>query len=397
MKGLYKKTFAMIMAAMMICTGNAVSVMAEAETKTEMAEEQKESAKFSARLTDLLAEQSEDNVLVSGLSVKTALAMLAQGATGETLKELEELLGMDQEVLRTEAQELLQQYNALEEVTLSMADGLWTNQDLVVKEEYVKLLEEYFEATAREMDFTERESADEINQWISEKTNGLIEDVIDAEMLKGMQAVLANALYFKAGWADPFVALEEQDFHNQDGSVTSVEMMSSTEDTYLENEAAFGFMKPYSEGMVFVGILTKEEGEFTLEDLNLDSLVQSQTQEYDVDVSLPKFKIECGTSLNDALGKMGLEKAFTDAAELDGISETELQVSEVIHNTCMEVDENGTEAAASTVVMIKEMALMPEKEIKEVTLDRPFAFGIYDTEHDQWIFTGKMVKMESER
>ena len=394
MKGLYKKTFAMIMAAMMICTGSTVSVMAEAETKTEMAEEQKESAKFSAQLTDLLAEQSEDNVLVSGLSVKTALAMLAQGATGETLKELEELLGMDQEALRAEAQELLQQYNALEEVTLSMADGLWTNQDLVVKEEYVKLLEEYFEATAREMDFTESESADEINQWISEKTNGLIEDVIDAEMLKGMQAVLANALYFKAGWEDPFVTLEEQDFHNQDGSVTTVEMMSSTEDTYLENEAAFGFMKPYSEGMVFVGILPKEEGEFTLEDLNLDSLVQSQTQDYDVAVSLPKFKIECGTSLNDALGKMGLEKVFTDAAELDGISETELKVSEVIHNTCMEVDENGTEAAASTVVMVKEMALLPEKEIKTVTLDRPFAFGIYDTEHGQWIFTGKMVKMD---
>lgn len=392
MKGMYKKAFAMMMAAMMVCTGSIGSVMAEAETET--VETQKESAEFSAQLTDLLAEQSDGNVLVSGLSVRTALAMLAQGATGETLKELEELLGMDQESLRTEAQELLWQYNALEEVTLSMADGLWTNQDLVVKEEYVKLLEEYFEADAREMDFTESGSADEINQWISEKTHGLIENVIDADMLKDMQAVLANALYFKAGWADPFDSLEEQDFHNQDGTVTSVEMMSSTEETYLENEAATGFMKPYSEGMVFVGILPKEEGEFTLEELDLDGLVQSKTQDYDVDISLPKFKIECGASLNDALKKMGLEAVFTDAAELDGISETELQVSEVIHNTCMEVDENGTEAAAATVIMVSKMAFMPDKEIKEVILDRPFAFGIYDTEHDQWIFTGKMVQMD---
>lgn len=391
MKGLYKRTFVMIMAAMMVCTGSAVPVMAE----TEMAENQKESAKFSAQLTDLLAEQTDDNVLISGLSVRTALAMLAQGATGETLKELEELLGMDQEALRKEAQILLLQYDVLEEVTLSLADGLWTNQDFVVKEEYVELLEKYFDATAREMNFTKSESAGEINQWISEKTNGLIEDVIDAETLTGMQAVLANALYFKAGWADSFVALKEQEFHNQDGSVTSVEMMSSTEETYLENEAAFGFMKPYSEGMVFVGILPKEEGEFTLEELDLDSLVQSRTQDYDVTVSLPKFKIEFGISLIDALGKMGLEKVFTDAAELDGISETELQVSEVLHNTFMEVDENGTEAAASTVVMVEMTALEEEiKEIKEVILDRPFAFGIYDTEHDQWIFTGKMVKMD---
>ena len=172
-------------------------------------------------------------------------------------------------------------------------------------------------------------------------------------------------------------------------------MMHSTESAYLENENAIGFIKNYYDGYAFVGILPKNEGNFNLTDLDIENLIASKTYDYDVNIGLPKFKIEYDTSLVQALQQFGVRDAFIpEIADFSGIAK-DLFITDIIHKTYISVDEIGTEAAAVTAITMDNATAMPEqKEEKDVILDRPFAFAIIDLENNTIFFSGKITNIK---
>ena len=233
-----------------------------------------------------------------------------------------------------------------------------------------------------------------INKWCSDKTHELIPEIINST--ENIESVLINALYFKANWLEEFYegATKKEIFKGSKGDV-EVDMMHSTESTYLENEHAIGFIKHYFDGYAFVGILPKNEGAFNLADLDLEGLINSKTYEYDVNIGLPKFKVEYETSLVSALQQFGVKDAFIPkVANFEGIAK-DLFITDIIHKTYISVDEIGTEAAAVTAITMDNAAFAPEqKQVKDVILDRPFAFAIIKTDNNNILFSGKITNIE---
>lgn len=158
---------------------------------------------------------------------------------------------------------------------------------------------------------------------------------------------------------------------------------------YFENDAATAFKYGYRNGLYFIGILPKETGDFTIESLDIPSLLESETYDYDVYARMPRLKFETSLPLSDALSAAGLSELFDmENANLSGISD-DFYVSDVLQKTSLELDEYGTRAAAVTEFLVG--AALPREE-RHVNLDRPFAFMIYDSEEKQIVFLGKVTE-----
>ena len=340
-------------------------------------------------LVDKLYEEEKGNVVVSNTSVNMALAMLLEGSGGETQSQLETYLGHSQEEAKEINRQLIDTYNnsSDEDLKINIANSLWSDKDMVIKKEYMALLDDYFEAEAENLDFSDPQAADKINNWVSEKTNGLIKEIVRADSLKDMAAVLINTVYFHANWVDEYDSAVPGTFNGQDA-----EMLEHVEDVYFENDNAVAFAKPYNGNFEFIGILPKNEGEFTLEELDIDGLLETRTRDYDVATSMPKFKNEYSVSLSDVLKKSGVICMFGSDSDLTDISDG-FFVSDILHKTYISVDEHGTEAAAATSAMVALTSMAESKEVKEVYLDRPFAFMIYDTKNETPLFVGKIVNL----
>lgn len=233
-----------------------------------------------------------------------------------------------------------------------------------------------------------------INGWCDKNTEGLIKKIITPDMINEDTGLcLTNSLYFESGWADGEwnVMDQEENFGNNEKTI----YMTNEADSYYENDQATAFGKRYASGLSFVGILPKENNDFTLEDLDIQGLPQS-TPEYDkVNAKIPKLNFETTATLTDMLKELGLENIFSDNANFSGISNTPTRVNSILQKTKLELDENGTKAAAVTAIMTEAMAMSPNNQVvKEVELTRPFAFAIYDNVNDEMLFMGKVVTVE---
>lgn len=342
-------------------------------------------------LIDKLYSESSDNIVVSNTSINMALAMLLEGANGETQTQIENYLGQSKEEAKEINKAIVDLFNSrnAEELKISIANSLWADDESGISEEYANLLEEYFRAEAENLDFTDPESVNKINSWVSDKTNGLINNIVDENSLKELESLLVNAIYFKGTWVNQYYGTEKGLFNGKE-----IEVLKSVEDSYFENDKAIAFSKPYYGGFEFVGILPKEEGEFTLSDLDIEGLMKTRSTKYDVMATMPKFKVEYSTSLVKALSALGIQDAFIpDVADLTDIRE-KLFVTDAIHKTYVDVNENGTEAAAVTAMAVGASSVEEPKEVREVTLDRPFVFMIYDTMTHTALFTGKIVNLD---
>lgn len=357
----------------------------------------------SAKLTDKIAAQSKNkNIMFSPTSLNFALGMLAQGAKGDTLTALEDYLGTEDFAGYASAYlSKIQDYNqdasldAEYRTKLKIADALWADEDLPLYDDFCKKVSDNFQAEVQNLDFSDAENVCKtINHWCDENTEGMIPEIITPDSItKDTGLCITNSLYFESGWSEgPWnLSQEEEAFGDQDEKTF---YMTTQGDQYYENDQATAFGRNYASGLSFIGILPKNEGEFTLEELDIGSLLDSQPEYDEVCCKMPKLNFETSAVLSDMLSELGLEAIFSDQADFSGLSTEPTKVDSILQKTKLELNEEGTRAAAVTSILMEALMDMPEEEepvIKEVYLDRPFAFLIYDAANQEVLFMGKVT------
>lgn len=339
------------------------------------------------------------NVLVSPLSVISALAMTAGGAKEETLAQMEEVFGMSVPELSAFLSDYQAGLPAGENYKLSMANGIWFTDDqrFTVEPDFLQACDDSFGAAARKAPFDDS-TLKEINQWVKDNTDGMIEEILD-EIPPDAVMYLVNALAFDAEWERIYRDYEvrEGEFTKADGTVQQTEMMYSEEGQYLEDENATGFLKYYADRKYAYAALLPKEGmsvaEYvaTLDGGKLLDILANPMQ-FQVNAAIPKYENEYSADLSDTLQHMGMPDAFDmGKADFSGIGYStagNIFISRVLHKTYIAVDERGTKAGASTAVEMKDECAMMEDYIRTVYLNRPFLYLIIDCESNLPVFIG---------
>lgn len=335
-----------------------------------------------------LLQQSDTgkNILLSPLSVLCALSMTANGAKNETLAQMETVLG-------TPITDLNQWFSDIsQEEELILANSIWLKKqtDFQVSEEFLHTNANYYHAAVYEAPF-DSTTKDEINDFVLEHTNGMIEQILD-NIPDSARMYLVNALAFDADWEAPYSFTYDHTFSCEDGTSATIPMMCSDEFAFLEDEYATGFLKYYKGGRYAFAALLPNEGMTLSEYLNtLDGAHLQELflhpQDTAVTVELPKFEAEFGEDLTEILQTMGITDAFSSHADFSGIGSGPdfLFISQVLHKAKISVNETGTKAGAATAVEAKESAMLTTKT---VTLERPFLYFLIDIETGLPIFTG---------
>ena len=366
----------------------------------------KDSWQRAAFFADWVYAEQRKNVLVSPLSLNMALGLVAEGASGETAKQLHEYLGredytsyVDQYLEFAEGLAVKKgenRYNEEYSFRYEIANSLWVNQENQLLADYQKKVQKAFRAEVQPADFEVDISGTvrKINDWCSEKTHKLIPKIVkESDISPELKAILINSLYFESPWVDQW-HVGEGEFTAASGDKTTQEMLFGSADCYYENDKATAFAKAYSNGFRFIGILPKETGEFNILDLDLESLMASESYDYRVSARMPKLNFDTTESaVERIIQAQGIELPFSFNSEIDGIIEdNNLYISQIVQKCKIELDENGTKAAAVTAIMLRATGMAPQQEVKEVVLDRPFAFMIYDTNNDEILFLGKVTE-----
>ena len=364
-----------------------------------------------ARMVDELSEAGGvKNTIVSQTSLNYALCLLQEGANGVTKDSIttyldDSYLAANGLNYSARCNDTINSYLNNEAYTLNIANSVWTDEGISLVPSYVDTVSQYYNGTAQNLDFMAPGAADTINEWCDAKTNHLIKEIVTDSIMQQSRNILVNALYFNGTWEDSYEAyqVDAEEFTNVNGQTSMKDMLHSTESAYYENDQAIAYSKVYEgNDIIFVGILPKLEdgqeiGDFRLGALDINSLMASKTYEYDVYAVVPKFTVEDENSITDYLKANGLEDVFSENADFSTMcTDTDLYVTDVIQKTYVDVNEEGTEAAAATAIMMTDSCAMIDepKEIKEVILDRPFAFMIYDTANDEVLFMGKVLDIE---
>lgn len=341
----------------------------------------------------------DKNYMVSPFSLKMAMSLAANGADGTTKDEILTAFGIDNlDSYNTAAKELIERYEGTSSVKLNVANSIWLNKDVAGKDikftdEYKKLVSEYYKGTAGEEDA--KNIAMKINSWVEKKTNNKIKNLLpegDAKFL----SVLVNTIYFKGEWAEQFeeYATKEEDFTDRNGKVEKTDFMHKTERyRFYEDENMKMVRVPYKGGKTAMYLVLP-----TNEDKMDIATALDNMNSYKIRLSFPKFKTEYSLSFKEILKHIGIEKAFEKwEAEFDevmfkGVKEGEnVYVDDVLQKTFIEVDENGTEAAAATAVIMNEATSIGPgmEEIKEFKADRPFIYFIRDDVTHEVLFIGE--------
>lgn len=351
---------------------------------------------FALRLLQA-SHKEQTNTLVSPLSVFSALAMTASGAEGQTLAQMEAVLGIE----TADMASFLGGF--LSDRELRLANGIWFAEDdrLKLKDSFLDTTADTFRAEIRQAPMNQ-DTCDAINAWVKEKTDSMIPSILD-EIPEDALVYLVNALSFEASWPEPYLdhQVNSSIFTTEDGREQDVELMHSKEHLYLETETATGFIKPYRDSRYGFAVLLPKEG-ISLRDC-LDSLTGEELmtlirtpQEAIVYAALPKFEAEFDTELSEVLAEMGMGDAFdANTADFSGMGtcrDGNLCIGQVKHRTFLSVAEDGTRAGAATLVeMVCGSAFNPD--IKTVTLDRPFLYMIVDMDRGFPIFLGTLEDM----
>jgi serpin B len=359
----------------------------------------------------LVGQQEGDNLFYSPYSISLALAMTYAGARGETEEQMADTLHftLPQDGLHPAFnaldQELAQRGEGAEGkdskgFRLNIANAIWGQKDYAFLDAFLDVLAENYGAGLRVLDFANapEESRVTINDWVSEQTEGKIENLIPKGLIGPLtRLVLTNAIYFNAAWASPFEENATQDgpFTLLDGSQVTVPMMRQTESFgYTEGEGYQAVELPYDGREMSMVILLPDSDGFDAFDDSLDAeqvqAVVANLEYGQVALTMPKFEFESGFSLKDALMGIGMPAAFSAEADFSGMTgDRALSIADVVHKAFVSVDEEGTEAAAATAVVMVESA-MPGQPV-EVTIDRPFIFLIRDIETRAVLFVGRVV------
>lgn len=354
------------------------------------------------------------NLFYSPYSISSALAMTYAGAAGGTAEEMVAVMHFlqAQENLHPAFNALDQKLDFLAEIEvpkdqgdpfqLNIVNAIWGQQDFHFENDFLDLLTENYGAGLRLLDYISQpeESRLAINQWVSDETKEKIQDLIpQGGITPDTRLVLSNAIYFKATWLEPFVKdlTEEGIFFGLEGEQIPAQMMQSGSNAsfrYFKGDGYQAVDLPYIGNQVSMLVLVPDQGkfeefedQFSIEELNhiLDGLSYSP-----VVLTFPRFEFETEISLASTLSAMGMPTAFSDAADFSGMTGAkDMFISDVFHKAFVSVNEEGTEAAAATAVVMG-VTFMPESPV-ELIVDRPFIFLIRENETGTILFMGRVV------
>ena len=363
-------------------------------------------ADFGVRLFQTSLEEGE-NTLISPLSVLYALAMTANGADGDTLAQMEEVLGMDSEDLNCFMLAYMDLLPEGKDYKMSLANSVWFKDDpnFSVEQSFLQTNADYYGASIYKSAFDDDTRSD-INNWVKDHTDGMIPEIID-EIPDEAIMYLVNALAFEAEWREVYDESQvwERSFTTEDGNEQEVQMMRSEESAYLEDDLATGFIKYYRGGRyAFVALLPKEGISVTEYVQSLDGAellaMLSAPKETLVLAGIPKFETEYDVEMSEILTEMGMPDAYDYTAanfsrlgiyNADGVN---ICINRVLHKTFISVAEQGTRAGAATAVEIVAEGAIEMPEFKEVILDRPFVYMLIDCETNLPFFIGTMMNVE---
>jgi serpin B len=355
--------------------------------------------------------EEEGNLFYSPHSISVALAMTYAGARNRTAEQMAATLQflLEQEKLHPAFNwldvELASRGEGAqgkdgEGFKLNIVNAIWGQKGYSFLPAFLDVLAENYGTGLRILDFiTETEkSRVTINDWVSDQTEGRIEDLIPQGAIDALtRLVLTNAIYFNAAWENPFDEDVTADgpFYLLDGGQVTVPMMRQTESFgYTEGEGYQAVELPYDGSELSMVILLPASGNFQafekgLQAQQVDAII-NDLQNTDVSLRMPKFEFDSEFSLKDTLAGMGMPDAFSGDADFSGMTgNRELAISDVVHKAFVAVDEAGTEAAAATAVIMK-LTAVPEPPV-EVTIDRPFIFLIRDIETGAILFVGRVL------
>lgn len=359
---------------------------------------------FGLKLFGQLSEADpEENIFISPVSIAVALAMAANGADNTTLEQINTVLGfeeLDQSAINKAFKDLITYLvNRDPEVATQIANSIWYRQSYSFNQQFLATNHEYFDAEIRGMDFSDNRTVDTINGWVTNKTNGLIDHILDAPISPDLVMFLINAIYFKGTWTYQFedTATTDSKFYNYDGTQSDIKMMKGNFniDYYYGEEATLARL-PYGNDRYSMLLVLPHYGDDINEfvaNLTADKLATwTGSMRRDTNfVALPRFKLEYDKILNKSLQKLGMTDAFIGGlADFSGIREqNDLFIDYVRHKSYVEVNEAGTEAAAVTIVGFATSNGDPHA----IFINRPFLFFIQDDETGTILFVGKVNEL----
>jgi serpin B len=350
---------------------------------------------------------TDGNIFFSPYSLSSALGMTFEGARGNTAEEMRAVLHLsgDDSARRAAVAEFIQTINAPgKRYEISVANALWAQDAYPFSADYLKLVTDVYSAAARNLDFASDPDGSRltINSWVSDKTRTRIRDLLPPATITGMtRLVLTNAVYFKGKWPVPFdkEATQPQEFWLDPKKNIQADMMTRRDHfSYMEDEAIQMIELPYEGAdLSLIVLLPRIKNGHALDaELSLKAFRKwsEKLESQDVILLLPKFGFDKRYEMRQALADLGMPSAFSDADFSGMTGGRDLKIDEVIHKAWVEVNEEGTEAAAATAIEMAPTSAGPREpppEPKVFRADHPFVFMIKDTKSGSILFIGRVM------
>jgi serpin B len=338
------------------------------------------------------------NFIISPLSISSALSMTLNGANGDTRDAMLTALrvnGLTPEIINNSYKDLNKALLSVDKrVLISIANSVWTENNFVVKKPFTDILTQYYNAESKPFDVLDPLTPKYINSWIESKTNGLIKNMID-QLDPNTVMLLINAIYFKGKWKSQFEKANtvQGTFYESDGTTVQVPMMKQTSDFKTYKGEGFTLAElAYGQGNFVMDVILPEKNDGLK---NLISIINGnsfkgwldQMNGRKTDLIFPRFKYGYKSELKNILIDMGMGIAFTQNADFSNISDTSLLISKVTHQALIETNEEGTEAAAATVVAIGTTAIL----VDPINIDHSFMYIIRETSTNSIFFMGRVA------
>lgn len=349
-------------------------------------------------LKRLYTDMDGENFMISPASITLALSMTMNGAQGETLAGMQDALHLaglsmdDLNAAQKDLMSILLNPDGSEKVKIEIANALWAREGLTLKEPFTDICRAYYRAETQYLDFNDPASVDIINTWVNTETHGMIPTIIDDPIEADTVLYLMNTLFFDGKWTEPFDPEKTYGgmFHTAGSAAVPVRMMTGEQDVmvYRDPDAdADIFSKAFGDNERLEMLFIRPQGDLSayIQGLTVEKLnrIAAGLAPENLQIGIPRFSYDTAMSLKDVLISMGMERAFSGAAEFAPMSDTPLYIDDVMHKTRIEVKEEGAKAAAVTSVEMK-LTAMPMSLI----LDSPFLYLIRDTQTGAVLFLG---------
>lgn len=356
-------------------------------------------------LFDILSDEllADENIFISPVSINLALGMARNGARTNTLQAMEEVMhvdGLSSTEINQTFQSLIQDLSNLDnQVTLNIANSVWYDQNFIVEPQFISDNQTYFDAEVTPLDFSDGQSVAIINNWVSDKTNEKITSII-SNLSPYDRMVLINAIYFKGIWKYKFNEDDtyEGQFRLENNTTSPCHYMRMKVDAEtMSNDWVNGLKLPYGNESYNMYVLVPQDNVSIQEVINqLDAAAWEDwcdgfSVQPELNIHFPRFSFEYEHSLSQSLKDLGMSVAFTDQADFSAISPEAVYISDVLHKSFVEVNEEGTEAAAVTAIVFETTSVGPDNTF---FANKAFLFMIQEKQTGAILFMGKVGKPE---